>query len=242
MSLENSVYGLLRYLGDVKQGVNWVSGNVPSWNETTGQFEPITPSGGGGGVNISNSDLVADGSYNYDLNNFTQTLSGGNLVVKGKDNAIGTEAFKVENLNGDSALKVYNGNSGDTITRIDTRSILRLSTEVLSLPNNKNFSIGTSGLPRVYFDIGAGNSYYFNRGALYTQNGIGAGVLPSARLESKGSGSTNGTKTFRLTNSLSNVSMEVLDDLTVILPNLPTSSAGLPTGAIWNNSGVLNVA
>jgi hypothetical protein len=27
----------------------------------------------------------------------------------------------------------------------------------------------------------------------------------------------------------------------VVFGNLPTSSAGLPTGAIWNNGGVINI-
>ena len=33
----------------------------------------------------------------------------------------------------------------------------------------------------------------------------------------------------------------VRDDGVIIMPNLPTSSAGLPTGALWNNSGVINI-
>lgn len=36
--------------------------------------------------------------------------------------------------------------------------------------------------------------------------------------------------------------LEITDDGNVIMANLPTSSAGLPTGALWNNSGVLNIA
>lgn len=27
----------------------------------------------------------------------------------------------------------------------------------------------------------------------------------------------------------------------IVFENLPTSSAGLPTGALWNNSGVINI-
>jgi hypothetical protein len=36
--------------------------------------------------------------------------------------------------------------------------------------------------------------------------------------------------------------MRVRDDGVIIMAGLPTSSSGLPTGALWNNSGVLNVA
>lgn len=47
------------------------------------------------------------------------------------------------------------------------------------------------------------------------------------------SGSTVNTPTTQL---------EITDDGNIIMANLPTSSAGLPTGALWNNAGVLNIA
>ena len=45
--------------------------------------------------------------------------------------------------------------------------------------------------------------------------------------------SSSGTGTITITPKLSG---------NLIFSNLPTSSAGLPTGAVWNNSGVLNIA
>lgn len=36
--------------------------------------------------------------------------------------------------------------------------------------------------------------------------------------------------------------LEITDDGNIIMANLPTSASGLPTGALWNNSGVINIA
>lgn len=57
----------------------------------------------------------------------------------------------------------------------------------------------------------------------------------------QGQGSTSATTSLELQNSSGSVSFKTLDDLTVVMPNLPTSSAGLPSGALWNNLGIVNV-
>lgn len=57
----------------------------------------------------------------------------------------------------------------------------------------------------------------------------------------KGTGSTSATTSLEIQNSSGSVSFKTLDDLTVVMPNLPTSSAGLPSGALWNNLGIVNV-
>jgi hypothetical protein len=42
-------------------------------------------------------------------------------------------------------------------------------------------------------------------------------------------------------NSNNNIGLNPPPTGFIIMTNLPTSSAGLPTGAIWNNGGVLNI-
>ena len=54
----------------------------------------------------------------------------------------------------------------------------------------------------------------------------------------EGTGTTSGIKHE---NSSGTVTFETRDDGVIIASNLPTSSAGLPTGALWNNSGVINI-
>jgi hypothetical protein len=65
-----------------------------------------------------------------------------------------------------------------------------------------------------------------------TGTGLG-GHLLFKTAEAGTTGSTINTYTTHL---------EITDDGNVIMANLPTSAAGLPTGALWNNSGVINIA
>ena len=70
---------------------------------------------------------------------------------------------------------------------------------------------------------------------------LGIGVSPTAKLHAKGSGSTSATSSMLIENSAGTAAMRVRDDLVILLPSLPTSSAGLPTGAIWNDGGTLKI-
>jgi len=57
-----------------------------------------------------------------------------------------------------------------------------------------------------------------------------------------GEGNSNTTSAVKVENSDGDVAIEVLNDLVVVMPNLPTSSAGLPTGALYNDNGTVKVA
>ena len=63
-----------------------------------------------------------------------------------------------------------------------------------------------------------------------------------AGLHIYGEGNSNATSAVKVENSDGNVAIEVLNDLVVVMPNLPTSSAGLPTGALYNDGGTVKVA
>ena len=56
-----------------------------------------------------------------------------------------------------------------------------------------------------------------------------------------GTGTGSGTSSLLCEDSGGIANFEVRDDGVIIMASLPTSSAGLPTGALWNNSGVLNI-
>jgi hypothetical protein len=70
---------------------------------------------------------------------------------------------------------------------------------------------------------------------------IGGNFTPTARVHSKGTGATSATTSLLIQNSASATALQVRDDRVVIMPGLPTSAAGLPAGALWNNAGVLNI-
>jgi hypothetical protein len=65
--------------------------------------------------------------------------------------------------------------------------------------------------------------------------------IPTARLHIKGSGSTSATTSLLVQNSSGNDALKVRDDRVVIMEGLPTSSSGLPSGALWNDSGTLKI-
>ena len=70
---------------------------------------------------------------------------------------------------------------------------------------------------------------------------IGGNFVPTARVHMKGLGSTSATTSLLVQNSSSLTALQVRDDRVIIMPGLPTSPAGLPSGALWNNLGVLMI-
>ena len=70
---------------------------------------------------------------------------------------------------------------------------------------------------------------------------IGGNFVPTARVHVRGLGATSATTSLLIENSAAATALQVRDDRVVIMPGLPTSPAGLPSGALWNNLGVLNI-
>jgi hypothetical protein len=80
---------------------------------------------------------------------------------------------------------------------------------------------------------------------LLNPNGGNIGIAttdPTAKLHIKGSGTTSGTTSLLVQNSAGNNALQIRDDRVIIMAGLPTSSSGLPSGALWNNLGILSVA
>jgi hypothetical protein len=85
---------------------------------------------------------------------------------------------------------------------------------------------------------------------LFSDNGIklgntafaGSEGAASGMVHIKGSGTTSGTTSLLVQNSSGSNALQVRDDRVIIMAGLPTSSSGLPTGALWNNLGILSVA
>ena len=71
--------------------------------------------------------------------------------------------------------------------------------------------------------------------------GIGFNGTINATCHIKGAFATSATSSLLIENSAGTAAMRVRDDLVILLPNLPTTSAGLPTGAIYNNLGILTI-
>ena len=71
---------------------------------------------------------------------------------------------------------------------------------------------------------------------IHPSRGTGTGVGGHLVFQTAAAGTTGSTLNTLTTQ------LELTDDGNVIMPNLPTSASGLPTGALWNNSGVINIA
>ena len=84
-----------------------------------------------------------------------------------------------------------------------------------------SFTMTTGGNARGDINIGTRDDGKVIR--LFSGQGSGTGSLDDANLGMVISGSTSG------------------NPVKIIMPNLPTSAAGLPSGALWNNSGVINI-
>jgi hypothetical protein len=76
-------------------------------------------------------------------------------------------------------------------------------------------------------------------------SGTGSGrltVTSGGQTTISGGGSTSATTSLLVQNSTGSNALQVRDDRVIIMAGLPTSSSGLPSGALWNNLGILSVA
>jgi hypothetical protein len=89
---------------------------------------------------------------------------------------------------------------------------------------------------------GTGGNACLSLGAVGVGVRNGGDHTATATLDIKGSGSTSATTSLLVQNSAGSNALQVRDDRVIIMAGLPTSSSGLPTGALWNNLGILSVA
>jgi len=66
-------------------------------------------------------------------------------------------------------------------------------------------------------------------------------IAANTRAHIKGSGNDATTTALLVQNSDGTDAFKILDDGTLMAPNLPTSATGLPTGAIYNDAGTLKI-
>jgi hypothetical protein len=188
--------------------------------------------------NMANADLILTGNRTHDLlnnslkfNNSLQANVDFTLSPDGSFNWSGQGAGNDFTLNTSSSkvLKITGGHPSSFL-------------EILST------SAGTSSLSFYSLSLSAdegarpaGQFAWNGETLFYNDTKIGDTSFPNARLHIVGSSSTSATTALLVENSSSTEALKVLDDLAIIMANLPTSSAGLATGQIWNNSGVVNI-
>ena len=136
------------------------------------------------------------------------------LLGAGGNNNLGLDTNGTSKFNND--LQIGSGPIGGTGARLKVRG--------------SNLSSGTY---TVLFENAGGQEAFRveNDRQTYTK-----------RLNVTGLGGTSATTALLVENSSATEAFKILDNLAIIMANLPTSSSGLATGQIWNNSGVLNIA
>ena len=127
-------------------------------------------------------------------------------------------------------------------------SLIELGADILINPNNNRILKFCSD--KIYFKNSDNNTYYgrinddvfiwSSQSALPAAIGSEKFSIQEDTLV-KGSDTSASTTGFKVTDSTNASLLEVKNNGVLNASNLPTSSAGLSSGDIWNNSGVLNI-
>lgn len=182
--------------------------------------------------NMATADLTLTGDRTHDLNGYTWALgtrlslsSQGDFnwssQASGNNFVLNTSSVKVLRVTGghpSAFLELYSTTAGTSTAQFYSMTFLGNKGVKTNLKLNEQ-----------------GHTFVYNNLSV----GIGGGG--TARAQVRGSGTTNATTTLLVENSSSTEAFKILDNSAIIMANLPTSSAGLATGQLWNNSGVLNI-
>jgi hypothetical protein len=197
------------------------------------------PSGVAGAIQFSNGSAFASDASNLFWDDTNNRLGIGTnaptatIHTKGAGNTSATNALYVENSDSTQLLKLTNNgvlSLGLNFPKIAGSNVIGGFNGGFNCAYNNGvyFSVAESGSATMVMDA--------------SRNvGIGTGS-PTARTHIQGSGSTSATTSLLVQNSGGNNALQIRDDRVIIMAGLPTSSSGLPTGALWNNLGILSVA
>ena len=180
--------------------------------------------------------------------------------IKGSGASSGTTALLVQNSAGTEHLKITDDGVVDVRQALNVNHAT-VSTRQLKLGWGSIFATDTNSeltIGAVYSQAATapaivlgGKTRSSGADAIQVQalNGMYIATTanaenPSAQLHIKGSGNDNTTTALLIQNSAGTPLdlFKVLDNGTLVAPNLPTSATGLPTGAIWNDGGTLKIA
>ena len=244
------VNGSLRIqTGGIYDGTNSIgtSGQVLSSTGTsTAWITPSTPAGSTGAVQFNNAGAFGADSTNLFWNDTNKRLGIGTNAPSSTLEVNGGTLFS-------AILATYSGfnggitshNSG-TLDVNKTAQFRLVNGSTQFSANDRSYQIVNIGKSStasdLYFQYWDGSSYN-ERFRIASDGNVGVNNnAPTARLQIKGSGSTSATTSLLVQNSAGSNALQVRDDRVIIMAGLPTSPSGLPSGALWNNLGILSVA
>jgi hypothetical protein len=213
-------------------------------------------------TNASGSQFLINGAGNVLINSSTDSGERlqvtGNVKIKGSGNTSATTALTVQNSSGANILRVRNdgfylfGDSGSrplfaTVSAISTPNVngtaLQFAIDNASARTTTGFDFLFSYGTR---DYTSGNVDVHRETANYTPTS-GTGTFNMLVLQNtiNQTGGANGITRGLYVNPTLTAAADFRAIETargnVVFGNLPTSPVGLPTGAIWNNLGMINI-
>jgi hypothetical protein len=228
---------------DAKQDTLVSGTNIKTLNSESllgsGNIEiTASPAGVAGAIQFSDGSAFASDASNLFWDDTNNRLGVGTNAptatthIKGAGNSSATNALYLENSDGSQLLKVTNNgvlSLGLNFPKIAGSNVIGGASGGFNCVYNNGayFSVAENGVPTMFMD----SSF---------QVGIGTST-PTARTHIKGSGSTSATTALLVQNSAGSNALQVRDDRVIIMVGMPTSSAGLPSGAIWNDSGTIKI-
>jgi len=224
--------------------------NIPTFSATVRGVVPVSgggttnflradgtwaaPGGGGGITNTAaNTELMMSNGTNAVPSNIFANVSTGSLTL---GNASLGGGRTIETVGTGSAPLILRdlsstSSSVQVVTNTSTSNSISLTSEYVELGGGSgNVNTVVSGISGISASVN-GKNVTFKGGDAYTVTGNGNGgnvTIKSGLRRTSGSG-TDG-----------NITLDSLNGY-LIISTIPTSSAGLPSGAVWSNAGVLNI-
>lgn len=186
------------------------------WNAVSGDAQIL---------NKPTIPTVAGSNTQIQFNNAGAFGASANLIWDNVNNRLGLGVEPTQ------ALQVHGAVYISSFFRTDSTAMFRdnrgngiITQSVNTLITNRNLTIG--------------NGTYSN--IVMSTTKLGVNVTPTATLHAKGIGTTTGLS-FKTENSSSVETFVIKDNGIINAPLLPTSSAGLSAGDIWNDAGTLKI-
>ena len=223
---------------------------VLTYDNATGLISLEASAGGGGGIthfeelaptakNITLDNTLTTDAIIIGNNNTMGVKQNDNSVICGFNATVGTTITSGNSFVGGGATSVIQGSycgiiAGSTLTVTGANWSVAVGGSSNTVSGSRSVALG-----------GSNNTVSSTRSAVIggqsiTANEANAVFMPQIR--GIGTGTGSGTSVMKLFDSTaSTVNFEVKDNGTINMANLPTSSAGLSAGDLWNNSGVLNI-
>jgi len=228
---DNGEASLGNYLFDSSATVGFGQDNyVLTYDNATGKIGLEASAGGGGGLtaptntdtipfaNVAGNDFDYSTNFRY-INNELQVRNSGSGVIFSAEN-LSTPSTNFFDVSANGQVRGSYDGVDWLISRFGTAAITFESTSAdgcgLQANGSELLMLYPSG------NVLIGDSSYGD---------------PSVRLKIKGDGTQD---PFLVTDGTVDL-FKVKDSGTINMANLPTSSAGLSSGDLWNNSGVINI-